>query len=427
MLFVYLLYFFSCIFAAITVVISKNKYNTIWNHYLFYNALWLVLIFLSIFCNNYLFPVEAATYIIFLISLFFFNITIWLVRRKNLSRLRIRPILLSLRKRRILEVSVLVCLLPGAIVNFLLIKAGVPMYEINYDYWTQTRSSGAYLYLQFQELFLFPISLILISSIFYSNYDITKKSSYLYTLLFGISLSGCYFLIRGGGRAEIMILFFVIVLSYIAKNVKFIKQYIHLPNKKLIVLSLIILAVVIQFANVERGKDGSLIENAINGYIIFAPLFEYYLNSDVFSNNTFGASLFEPIVLWLQYPLKIWNETPYPTTINDITQQFVYLPQYGKEYNNQVSACFVYMRDFGWIGIVIGPMITAWLYNFLFNLCTKNTFMFLLYFTYVLRLCGTNINFQLNKVFVFAIIYAFLFCKFFQIKNISNMNIYTRC
>lgn len=414
---VYLLLIFSFINGWETVIVAKKKYRTIWNHYFFYNFLWLTLIVLSIFFNNYIYPVEPETYIVFLIQLFFFNITIWFISNKKRYIKRIKAIKLSLKKRRCIEILVLCCLLPGAILNYSLIRAGIPLYKINYEYWTQNRGTGAYLYLQFQELFLFPISLILISTIFYNYYDVKSTRSFLITIAFGIAIALCYFLISGGGRAEIMILFFVIILSLIAKTILSLTKYIRLPNKKKIAILLLLLIIVIQFANEGRGQKGNFIENAINGYIIFAPLFEYYLNSDVFSNLTYGGSMFEAIVLWIQYPFKLMDISFYDTTINDISQQFIYLPQFGKEYNNQVTACFVFMRDFGWAGLIIGPIITAWIYNFIYNLCTKNTFVFLLYFTYVLRLCGTNLNYQFNKVFIFVLIYAFIYSKWGQTKK----------
>lgn len=415
MLNVYILYGIVFIASIITIVNAKNKYRTLWNHYLFYNFIWLFLIFLSLFFNNYQVPVQPKTYIIFLTSLLFFNFTILFVKKQPPID-DITPIKFDLRKRRILEIFVLICLIPQAFMNYQLIKSGIPLYLLNYEYWHEVRNTGSYLYLQFLQLFIYPLFMILISTVFYNNYSSINKYSHIITFLFAFCLCGCYFLISGGGRAEMMILLFVIILSFCAISIKIEAPYITHINKTVVIAGVICIMELIQFANEGRGKEGTLIDNSISGYIIFAPLFEHYLNTDFFGhNNTWGASMFEGIILWLQYPFKLIGCTFYDTTINEITQQFVYIPQLDQETNNQVSACFVYMRDFGWFGIAIGPIITAWIYHILYKFGRRNSFYFLLYFTYILRLCGTNINFQLGKNLIFVVVYSIIICHFWQI------------
>ena len=97
-------------------------------------------------------------------------------------------------------------------------------------------------------------------------------------------------------------------------------------------------------------------------------------------------------------------------------QNFVYLPSLGKELNAVVSSYFYYFRDFGWVGIFVGPVITACVFNYLCLFCYKNTFYMLFYSCYVLNICLST-EYKFDKFFMFVLIFLVLFCRICKEKN----------
>ena len=364
---VFFMYFFCVLIAIVTTLRAKKQFGFFFNHYFFYNFSWLVFVFLSLFCNSYLKQVDSVVYLIFLFGLLSFDFTILFVKRNDF--IIYKSLIIDIRWRRLFEIIVIAGLLPAAYANFKLIQSGVELWQLNFEYWYEVRGGGSYLYQQYQQLFLAPVSVVLISTSFYMNYSHRSKYSLLINLL-----NSCVLII--------------------------------------VMLSLFL----IQWANEGRGKSDSFIQNAIDGQILFAPLFEYYLyDTDVFYNNTFGASMFEPIVLVLQFPLKFFDIAAYESN-NSIVQNFVYLPSLGKELNAVVSSYFYYFRDFGWVGIFVGPVITACVFNYLCLFCYKNTFYMLFYSCYVLNICLST-EYKFDKFFMFVLIFLVLFCRICKEKN----------
>jgi oligosaccharide repeat unit polymerase len=404
---IYLFWFISCVFAFFVILEAKKRIGFFFNHYLCYNLAWLGLIFLSLSFNTYINEVDPLVYVIFLSSLFFFNITIFFYVGQKIKKVDI--VTLDLKKRRYVEIFVVFCLIPAAITNYKLIQSGVELWELNNMYWHESRASGSYLYQQFQQLLLEPLATLLISSMLYSKYKGSTKFSYLITILIGSVIALEYMLITGGGRGPVMMVFFTLVMAYCAKYNPLEKNCIKAPNLKYLIICAIGICSVLAFANNGRAIGNNFFQDAIDGYTVFAPLFEYYLYSDVFSNNTYGASMFEGIVVFLQLPFKLFDYVPYDQTNNDILQQGVYVAALGEDKNTQVSACFQYMRDFGYIGIAIGPIITAWIYNLCLKIAKRNTFYMILYYCVVLRLCLSTLTYPFNKSFIFVAIYAYCF------------------
>lgn len=405
----YILYIVSVLLAIATICIAKHKYNFLFNHYFFFNVSWLTFIFLSLFFNSYTIQVDTFVYLIFLLGLLSFNFTVLFIKKKNSDICE--RIYLDITWRRVLEIIVIVGLFPAAYKNYQLIQSGTELWQLNYEYWHEYRSEGSYIYQQFQQLFLAPLTVMLVSTSFYRlYYNVKNNQIILVNLLISIFISILYLLLSGGGRAEMMFLFYCVVLSVLSLYNNLVKRSIFSINKSVLVGLLLFFIVAIQWANEGRGKSGGFIQNAIDGQIIFAPLFEYYLNStDVFKNNTFGASMFEPIVLILQLPFKLFGIIFYESN-NSIVQQMVYVSSLNKESNAAVSAYFYYFRDFGLWGIFLGPVITAFLFNWIYSFCRKNSFYLLFYSCAVLSLC-LNTGYGFNKPFFLAFVYMILFCK----------------
>ena len=203
---VFFMYFFCVLIAIVTTLRAKKQFGFFFNHYFFYNFSWLVFVFLSLFCNSYLKQVDSVVYLIFLFGLLSFDFTILFVKRNDF--IIYKSLIIDIRWRRLFEIIVIAGLLPAAYANFKLIQSGVELWQLNFEYWYEVRGGGSYLYQQYQQLFLAPVSVVLISTSFYMNYSHRSKYSLLINLLNSCVISVLYLLLSGGGRSQMMLLFY---------------------------------------------------------------------------------------------------------------------------------------------------------------------------------------------------------------------------
>ena len=116
--------------------------------------------------------------------------------------------------------------------------------------------------------------------------------------------------------------------------------------------------------------------------------------------------MLETVAALFLYPLKMVGLIDDFQRAGDIVQSFVYIPKLGTEYNAGVSAFFYYMRDFGILGVVIGPIIVANIYNWLYKFCFKSPFLIAFYFTAILNTCLST-GYPFGRGFVFMVLFAF--------------------
>ena len=130
----------------------------------------------------------------------------------------------------------------------------------------------------------------------------------------------------------------------------------------------------------------------------------------------YGCSMFEFFVQLLQYPFKLAGITFYDVQNNDIVQNFVYVPALGKETNAGVTAFFYYMRDFGLLGVAIGPVIYASLLNSLQRKCSNNAFLLVFFYGGFMSLCFST-GFAFSKNTWLMLIYLYLFVRISKKKS----------
>lgn len=394
-----LLYAFSVIFALITVNRAKNIFGTYLNHYTLSNISWHFFIFISIYYNNYIRPVTSEVYLIFIVGQLVYNSTAYFTGKMNYSKIEI-PVL-SLKRRRILEIVAFSFLIPSAYMNWKLIQSGIELWQLNAAYWETQRDGGlGYWTLQFQQVILAPFAMFLMGTSFYSVYKDNRKSSVIINVILLFIIGVCYMIIQGGGRSQVMNVMYIVALSFLASRVNKFSIFTVKLNTQFLILLFVSGVVLLSWANVGRGKSNDFIQEALNGQIIFAPLFEvYYLKSDVFKQYMLGCSMFEPFIALLQYPFKLLFDIQfYHIYNNDYVQDSVYVGALGKMYNAGVSCYWYYMRDFGYFGILLGPIITAYIYNLLYKFCAANALYMIFYVCFILKSCLST-GYPFGKLF----------------------------
>lgn len=408
LLLIYIILVFIVLFSINTICMAKTKYGFFYNQYFFSNVYWSVSIILALFFSNYYTPVNLEVYLVFFTGMFFFNFTIYFI--KSHKEITIKKQSFDLRKRRIIEIFILITLIPAAYTNYKLLKSGVGLWELNSEFWNN-RQVGNYLYLVFLQNIVAPIASLLVCTCFYNCYVNKSKYSDYITIIIAFGITLLNMLISGGGRTGVAFFVKIVILSILASKYKKLSGCItKLPGVSYFIL-LLIAILFINWASSERGSDSSLLQVISNRMSIFVPLFNhYYSNTLVFDEYLLGASMFEFILSVILYPFKMLGLPDFPRS-NEIVQSFVYLPQFNKDYNADVSAYFYYLRDFGKIGCVIGPIIIAVIYNKIYSIFRKNTFFLFLFLTLLLAQ-SLSIHYCFDRETCFILVFSFIYYKF---------------
>ena len=410
---VYVLYVLTVVVSIPTIWWSCKVFSTWVNYYTLTNIWWLFFTLCQMSFNIYERPIDFEVFMIFLLGLNVFNLTILFIKKPRKIN-KPKDIMLKLGYRRILELFVIIFYLPQAIFNYKLIESGVELWEINYMYWNELRNTGNYLNDFLLQSIVAPLGFLLVSTTFFKGYINYNKKKFVITLFFSIIITIENLIVTGGGRTEVIFFAFVVIVSYLLSITKEGKNYLMPIKKTNVIIFSLVSVFLLSWASEGRNASGDgIVEQALIGFSVYPPLFEYYLNNTrCFDNNTFGLTFFEPIIIIIQYPIKhLFNLEFYPERINSITQQFHYIPALGKELNAMVSTYWVYFRDFGWLGIIIGPVLTSFILKSLYDFC-RNNYFYMCTFVYVLVLC-------LSSEFIFDGIFVYIFIFMILVKKIS--------
>lgn len=411
--FLYFIWLFIILFCSIK---SKYKFGMWTNHYAITNFFWAFSLYISLFHNYYVKPVSAEVYLIFFIGQLIFNLTLFTSKILPYDKNCVSDNY-SLKKRRIVELLVLSVIVPLAYNNLKLIISGEPLWKLYDQYWENTRE-GNYTFELFRQAIIIPLSTILMSTCFFTNYFDQKKYSKYLTIFIGASFSVLSFMMSAGGRKGFMQFIYVAILSWIA-GYYLRKQKIVFRIKMSYLIGLICLAFGgILYASQGRGAENKLIDILCERFSIYPALFEgWYKLTDVFENYTLGYSMFEMPIVILTYPFKLLFGFDFlPERVSVLEQRGQFAPALGEASNAVVSAYFYYMRDFGLLGIVIGPYIVGKIYNFLWKLCRKDSFLLLFYIAGIGLTC-TETDYPFNRCYAFVIIFVFIYRRFVAVNK----------
>lgn len=392
---------------------SKEIFGTWLNHYALTNGFWGFSLCLSIYFNDYIKPVSDDVYMIFFIGQSIFNITMFVSKIPKLPK-KISIEEHSINRRRILEIGILAIFLPIAYNNFILMQAGVDLWEINHDFWNTHKDTSLYLQNVLQQNIGSPLMYVLMVTCFYSAYNYgghNKLQNYL-TILIGTFFAVMFVLVSGGGRTIIMKIMFIYALSTLAwYNIRNQNVIFKIKNTYLIGFVAAFLFA-IGWASLHRGHTEELSEILGDRLTLFPALFEsYYTTTNICDGYSWGYSMLETPISFLLYPFKMLGFSIHLERISGIESERMFVPALGAESNAYVSAYLYYMRDFGKLGVVIGPFIVGIVYNWIWRMCRQNSFLLLFYFVGIGITCLDS-TYPFRRGFVFILLFAFLYRKF---------------
>lgn len=393
------------IFLVFSSSISKRVFGFYTNHYLLTNAYWAICLYVSIFHNYYVYPVSDEVYYIFFIGSVFFNLTLFTSKIQGIPT-SFSSRTYSIKRRRVLELIVLITVIPLAYVNLKAIIAGGDLWRMYEEYWEQRETNG-YIEEFFKQNIIQPLSYVLMATCLFSDYSDKNKHSATFTIVIAVSLALLNMLMTAGGRTGLMQFMFFIFLSFIASYYVKQKGVIKRIKTKYIVLILLVGIGAFSFATIGRGGE-NVLEIILERISLFPAVFEAHLTTtDNCQGYALGLSMFEQPISFALYPLKMMGFDVDFERISTIVSQDIYTPATRSIHNAAASAYTFYMRDFGVYGIAIGPFIVGTMYNMLWKYCRTDRFLIVFYFSGVCATCFDS-TYPFARGYFFAMLFAFL-------------------
>lgn len=155
--------------------------------------------------------------------------------------------------------------------------------------------------------------------------------------------------------------FLTIVIISCTQKKKNIINMIRNYKKFIIIISIVIIFISSITSQRKLNKDSSLLLNVYSYYVGSIHLFDIHLNNSLLSeeNLLYGNGMFSPLVDIYKMSSKFFGiNTSVKSGVEIINQQ---VQQYYKvtdriALNNNVTFLYVPLRDFGFIGLIIGPL-----------------------------------------------------------------------
>lgn len=396
--------------------ISIIKLGVWLNHYTLYTIVSLGSILLYFY--NPIFLVSDNTIILFILGTFSYSSTILFYKKQDFKIGQCKDYVIPIKIPLFLIISTFLLLIPFLSVFIEQLQNGMELWLIRktlrIENVRSTLENMISLYL------LLPFSMIITVMSYYKNY--TDKNNSLILIISSFLIVIAISLIDGGARTIIMEWLFVYFIAVIYTKSKF--RNIINSNGKLNIWLLsipIIVGIVITSQRGITGDNKSILDVICESFTIHIGLLDYFINGEYFDKTdlTLGLSSFENIYLMINLFFKTLFGVDYILgySIVDNTIQDYYLLNNGEFYNAYVSLYFRFYRDWGWLGIIIGPIILSSLLTLLYKKSTQNSFYFLIYL-YSLAICPRlNQELLFSKVpYLLFIIYMILIYKIFIIR-----------
>lgn len=418
------------IISVLTIKQSKRIFNTYINHYTLFNLWWLFSIALT-FDSPFYPAISIKSYLIFFVGMIAFNATVIFQKVVNLElKSEEKEYYFNIKHRRIVEVFVIICLLPMIISNIKRLSQGDAYWLLRSDYIDRDTS---YLREFIMAYFCAPLSSLLYVTAFYKYYSNIGKYSYRMNMAISILIVAlnCF---ASGGRSVVInfvMLYIVMGFSYLVPYYKRILNQHAKFNPTL----LIIPGFIIVFMSVSRNlltEDNNLFKLIQFSFGLYGGLFDYHMQdyyTSPLANTTYGLSTFEGLYLLINYPIKIFFGTNIfndYSIVDDTIQQFVRLPasEWPYEVNAFVSMYYRFLRDWGYFGVIVGPILLSCLFNYAFRIAARKQVHLLFYFILLMNLRSTTIDSPYSSVsFMVLIIWYNIIIKCFaNVKTVTFHN-----
>ncbi len=209
------------------------------------------------------------------------------------------------------------------------------------------------------------------------NYLVIGRKKFLLNVFALIDVA-LYTLMFGGRYLIVKVMMYYIFAFLIVKSVNIEKM----KNKKLSVMFIgtIIIAIIILTSQRNWG-DTSFIENVVVYFTGSFTFLDVILSEFDWTNYPlFGMGVFGFIINLLYAPFALIFKLPYRGS-NHIITQFTAIPRFishTRKYNAMTTMLYPFIRDLGFIGIILGTSFLAWFISFAEKKFIKTNHLFYL-------------------------------------------------
>lgn len=301
-----------------------------------------------------------------------------------------------------------------------LIKGG--MSDTREMYFSGTNFSTMYYDLIFRTI---PMAFFNALVVYYAFYSFeTRKYKYLLNSL----LNAILITVINGGRYAVVLLIYTLLILLVTKkiNITEFRRY-RIYTKKVKKIGFVLL-IVLLFTTAIRGQE--LLKNSIVyfagslsflDYIVEHPI-KFALDKRLFGYLTFGAVI-EPIVL----ALKVLGVTTakVPSYEFNIYCQEYYNVGEGTyiSFNANTSILYYFLRDFGFVGVVVGALFIGCIAVKSYNSWKKGNMFWGLVFCYIGNvLFNSLMTYQLFGPSPLFIIFVYYYCTRKKHKEQTSKN-----
>lgn len=356
----------------INVQVSRKIYKSMLNPPLVYSALWCFSGILAFINPNGFIVVTNTIHTYAVVSIISFTIVSCVTYRKNIEN-RVIEDSLNISNYEFKESRIIILAIVGILLLFPNVISALRMYSLygfgldvsRISYSEMTRS-GRFFYVFFT---------CNIPTAIYSSVSIltclelvkNKKRLLLISLIYIIMLSVAF-----GGRSYFLnfVVYYLVIFFYTNKILGYKSKF------NMLFIGLFIAALI--FVTISRGARGQSVIDWIVTYFSGSFSFLQYIVGNpssyglssglMFGYMSFGIFI-EPLILLLKVFFHISTDVP-SYEFNIYAQNFINISLNSYHaYNNNTTWLYTFIRDWGELGIVIGPSLFAYVMNrVLYNL-----------------------------------------------------------
>lgn len=371
-------------------LLSKYCFDTFKNHYVIFNTWWTILITLSFLNFSDLYRPSIETYFIFLIGLISFNFSLFFKKKKfNKTSVISQDYILN-EKLAILFFAI------SLFFQFEYLVKGVVLLSRNTIALAHIKASlGSYFDdspLELLKIYYFCqpflVATVLITCFNFLFQEKVKWSIVILTFINVLSFS-----IAFGGRIQFFrTIFFIFLFIIFSSLVKTKTPVFKKRFGKAVTICLFLIGIMILFTQSRAWRNSVNWYETLGNYFLGSfVLFDLFLTNDAISNlsgdkllgrGTLGC-IIDPFLLFftkLTPELGITTDNLAQNIINYKSEIFYEIGD-GNKMNAFLTMYYVFLRDFGLLGIVIIPFFLGLTLNELyrFTMKKKSAILFIIY------------------------------------------------
>jgi oligosaccharide repeat unit polymerase len=368
-----------CLFFIILITFFDKR---IYNPFILFNAWWGITILISSLGLFDIFTPSAKTYSVMLIAILSFNFSvIFMLYTSKKGRVDSKKVKgFEIESKYLLNHNsnfIKLLMFTHSIIFFILvlrsIKAiklllsGLSYSAIRYNYFKLDTIMSGYDHI-INNLFVIPIltfSMIFVSLQYF-------QSKYNKIIMFSTIVCIILFVFSSGGRSILITFGIIFITSYLINKKD--SYPINLSKKILMQMLLLFILFSLLYVSLRRLETGGGINEVLSTVVrYFSASYLYYENMIVFVKKDevllYGMAFFGGIIDFFIFIFRFLglDINPISSYISEYNQLYITVNSEGAIYNAFPTMIYTFFYDFGYLGIILGPLLFGYLSFIIYN------------------------------------------------------------